>query len=109
MTNLVIIENSIIKRATVISNRTSNQEIGLIKAMLIETLKAKLSNGVAHFWYSKKDGSLREAWGTTQHNLASAKINGRGVSREFYKTTAYFDIERGEWRSFRWESIVKVA
>ena len=21
---------------------------------------------------------------------------------------AYFDIEKGEWRSFRWESIVKV-
>ena len=29
-------------------------------------------------------------------------------SRELFKTTAYFDIERGGWRSLRWESIVKV-
>ena len=41
-------------------------------------------------------------------DLAAAKTNGRGASRELYKTTAYYDIEQGGWRSFRWETLVQV-
>ena len=95
MINAIVINNSTAHRATVISTRTESAEMGMMKAMLIDTLKVKLANGIAHFIFKKKDGSYREAWGTTQHNLASAKINGRGVSREIYKTTAYFDVENG--------------
>ena len=82
--------------------------MGVMKAMLIDLLKAKLAGGIAHFIFKKKDGSFREAWGTTQSHLAKAKTNGRGVSREAYKTTAYFDVECGEWRSFRWENLIQV-
>ena len=76
--------------------------------MMIEQLKEKLANGVAHFLFIKKDGSVREAWGTTSPSLAQKHINGNGASRELFKTTAYFDVEKGGWRSLRWESIVKV-
>ena len=41
-------------------------------------------------------------------NIAKAKTNGRGESRESFATTAYFDVEKGEWRSFRWETLIKV-
>lgn len=95
-------------RATVISSRAKNDEIGIIKAMMIESLKSKLANGVAHFVFLKKNGEVREAWGTTKKELAAAKTNGRGESRENYCTTAYFDIEKGSWRSFRWETLVQV-
>ena len=95
-------------RAMVIAQRTSNEQIGLVKAMMIEQLKEKLANGVAHFLLIKKDGSVREAWGTTSPSLAQKHINGNGASRELFKTTAYFDVEKGGWRSLRWESIVKV-
>ena len=78
------------------------------KAMMIQQLKEQLRTGVAHFIYIKKDGTIREAWGTTNATLAYKYTNGRGVSREIYSTTAYFDIEKSAWRSFRWESIVKV-
>lgn len=108
MVNAIIINNSTANRATVIAARTASAEMGMMKAMLIDTLKVKLAGGIAHFVFKKKDGSLREAWGTTQRNIASAKTNGRGMSREAYKTTAYFDIECGEWRSFRWENLVQV-
>lgn len=108
MITAIVINNSTAHRATVIASRTHSAEMGVMKAMLIDTLKAKLAGGVAHFVFKKKDGSLREAWGTTQRNIANAKTNGRGVSREIYKTTAYFDVERGEWRSFRWENLVQV-
>ena len=105
MINAIVINNSTVNRATVIATRTQSNEMGVMKAMLIDTLKVKLANGVAHFIFKKKDGSYREAWGTTQSNIASAKTNGRGVSREAFKTTAYFDVEIGEWRSFRWENL----
>ena len=108
MVNAIVISNKTANRATVIATRTQSSEMGVMKAMLIDTLKVKLANGVAHFVFKKKDGSLREAYGTTQRNIASAKTNGRGVSREFYKTTAYFDIECGDWRSFRWENLIQV-
>ena len=108
MVNAIIINNATANRATVIATRTQSNELGVMKAMLIDTLKVKLANGVAHFIFKKKDGSYREAWGTTQSNIASAKTNGRGVSREALKTTAYFDVEIGEWRSFRWENLVQV-
>ena len=108
MANAIIIENNTAYRAAIISNRTNSDPMGVMKAMLIDTLKVKLANGIAHFVYRKKDGSFREAWGTTQRNIASAKTNGNGCSRELFKTTAYYDIEAGEWRSFRWENLVKV-
>ena len=108
MINAIVINNSTANRANVIAVRTQSTEMGVMKAMLIDTLKVKLANGIAHFIFKKKDGSYREAWGTTQTNIANAKTNGRGISREAYKTTAYFDVECGAWRSFRWENLVQV-
>ena len=78
MVNAIVINNSTANRATVIAARTESAEMGVMKAMLIDLLKAKLAGGIAHFIFKKKDGSFREAWGTTQSHLAKAKINGRG-------------------------------
>ena len=108
MIQALAISSSTVVRATVIAQRTNSEEIGIIKAMMIAQLKEKLANGVAHFIFIKKNGEVREAWGTTNPSLSAKHINGNGVSREVYKTTAYFDIEKGGWRSLRWESIVKV-
>lgn len=108
MIQAVAINQMTATRAMVITYRTHDEQIGLIKAMMIERLKEKLANGVAHFLFIKKDGSVREAWGTTSPSLAQRHINGNGAPREHFKTTAYFDVEKGGWRSLRWESIVKV-
>ena len=113
MLQIISIENQTAVRANVITNRTGDASIGIMKAMMIALLKEKMNHGVAHFVYAKKPNKygeieLREAWGTTNPSLAQKHINGNGVSRELFKTTAYFDIEKGGWRSFRWESIVKV-
>ena len=108
MVQALVLNGMTVTRATVISNRTKSDDLGLIKAMMIENLKTKLNNGVAHFIFIKKNGEVREAWGTTNHALAKAKTNGRGESRENFCTTAYFDVEKGDWRSLRWEAIVKV-
>ena len=102
-----------IARASVIAHRTGSEEIGIIKAMMIALLKEKLKNGVAHFVYAKKPNKygeieLREAWGTTQSNIASAMTNGRGYCKELDNCIAYYDVVKGAWRSFRFENLVKV-
>ncbi len=106
--NALIITDTTAVRMNVIAQRTQNLLVAGAKAMMIETLKEKLRNGVAHFIFVKKNGEIREAFGTTNAAVATKYTNGNGISREYFKTTAYFDIEKGEWRSFRWESIVKV-
>lgn len=108
MVQALAISSTTVVRASVITKRTGSEEIGIIKAMMIEQLKEKLANGVAHFIFIKKDGTLREAWGTTKSELAAKKTNGRGDSRENYYTTPWWDCENGGWKSLRWESIVKV-
>ena len=106
--NSMTVNNMTATRMATILNRTQDAIMAVGKAMMIETLKTKMANGIAHFAFAKKDGSVREAWGTIQENIAAAKTNGNGISREYYKTTAFFDIEKGEWRSFRWESLLWV-
>ena len=106
--NALIITDTTAVRMNVIAQRTQNLLLAGAKAMMIESLKEKLRNGVAHFIFVKKNGEVREAFGTTNAAVAAKYTNGNGVSREYFKTTAYFDIEKGEWRSFRWESLVKV-
>lgn len=106
--NALIITDTTAVRMNVIAQRTQNLLVAGAKAMMIETLKEKLRNGVAHFIFIKKNGEIREAFGTTNAAVAAKYTNGNGISREYFKTTAYFDIAKGEWRSFRWESIVKV-
>ena len=108
MTNTLVITDTTAVRMNVIAQRTQNLLIAGAKAMMVENLKHKLHTGVAHFIFQKKNGELREMFATTNPSLVKRHINGRGVSRELYATTAVFDCELGEWRSFRWESIVKV-
>ena len=80
MLQTLAISSSTVVRATVIAQRTHSEEIGIIKAMMIEQLKEKLANGVAHFIFIKKDGTPREMFATTNPALCSRHINGRGIS-----------------------------
>ena len=106
--NALVITNQTATRMSVIAARTGSELMAGAKAMMVENLKSKLRSGVAHFIFQKKNGEYREMFATTNHSLVNRHINGRGESREKYATTAVFDCELGEWRSFRWESIVKV-
>lgn len=108
MNPILVVNRQSLKRAKVIANRTNSVKCGIAKAILIAKLKEKLNKGIAHFSYIKKNGELREAWGTTNSSFVEKYINGRGVSREAYNTTVYFDIDRCGFRSLRWESIEKV-
>ena len=108
MTQIVAVNGMTAHRANVIARRTGSEAMGIIKAQMIDLLKAKLQSGVAHFLYMKKDGTLREAWGTCASNLMKATQNGRGLSGDQVNTVKYFDVEAGGYRSLRYENLVQV-
>lgn len=96
------------RRADVIAKRTNSETMGIIKSQMIEVLKTKLSTGVAHFLFQKKNGEIREAWGTTSRNLMKSMINGNGVPREYVNCIAFWDVQKGEFRSLRFENLIQV-
>lgn len=108
MTQMVIVNGMTAHRANVIANRTGSAAMGVVKAQMIDLLKAKLQSGVAHFLYMKKDGTLREAWGTCSGNLMRATQNGRGHSGDQVNTVKYYDVMVGGYRSLRYENLVQV-
>ena len=108
METMVVVNGMTAHRANVIFARTGSTAIGIMKAQMIDLLKEKLKNGVAHFVYMKKDGTLREVWGTTSTNLMKANINGRGISRDSVNCVCYWDCEKGGFRSLRFENLLQV-
>ena len=117
-TNVIIVSAKEAQRALVIAKRThaSTPEELLIagaKAAMVAELKKRMQTAVVEFYFIKKStGELRRAFGTTMPSLASSHINGRGISRDSVNTIAFWDVEatgENKWRSFRYESIVKVC
>ena len=108
MTQLVVVNSMTALRANVIARRTGSAAMGVVKAQMIDLLKAKLQSGVAHFVYMKKDGTIREAWGTCAGNLMRTTQNGRGLSGDAVNTVKYYDVMAGGYRSLRYENLVQV-
>lgn len=110
MTQAILLNHNMAVRAKVIAVRTSSRMVdGISKAILIEQLKKKLRSGqIVKFAYLKSNGDIRVAYGTTNVDFVKDKIRGWGESRENYATTAYYDLEKGGWRSFRWENLIAV-
>ena len=102
---VVALSDKTIERANLIAERTGSLEVGIAKAMMLEQLESKL-NGIAHIIFQKRDLSYREMFCTTNPSLCSKHV--KGVRREHYGTKIVFDVEKGEFRSFRYESIIKV-
>ena len=103
----VALSDKTIERANLIAERTGSLEVGLAKALLIEQLEAKLANNqVGHIIFVKRDGTLREMFCSTNPALCSKHV--KGEHREHFGTKVVFDVEKGEFRSFRLESLVKV-
>ena len=109
METMVVVNGMTGHRANVIFARTGSAAMGVVKAQMIDLLKEKLRNGVAHFIYKKQStGEIREAWGTCSSQLMKATQNGRGLSGDAVNTIKYWDLERGGYRSLRFENLIQV-
>ena len=101
--------NALIARhIAVIAAKKGSSLMGSAKALLIEEAKRQMRAGTCHFLYVKKDGSVREAFGTLNAALCNKHINGRGQSPENWGCSCYFDVDKGQFRSFRWQNIIDI-
>lgn len=91
-----------------ISRTTGSALMGASKALLIEEAKRQMREGVCHFIYLKKDGSVREAMGTLVKPVLNATLKGTGDSPETWGCCYYHDVIKGGARSFRWSNLLAV-
>lgn len=105
---VVIINKQTASRAAVINEKILDPVTCIIKSLMVDLLKEKLNSGVAHFiFWEKSDSTYREAWGTLKPELIASHISGQGKQRKA-DCQIYWDIERGGFRSFCIENLVKV-
>lgn len=91
-----------------ITIKTGSALMGTSKALLIEEAKRQMRNGVCHFIYLKKDGEVREAFGTLDRGVLNATLKGTGESPETWGCCYYHDTLKGGARSFRWQNLIAV-
>ena len=92
-----------------ITIRTGSALMGISKALLIEEAKRQMRSTLGcHMIYMKKDGTVREAFATLNPILCGKHINGRGQSPENWGCSCYWDMEKGGFRSFKWENLIAV-
>lgn len=91
-----------------IARTTGSTLKGVATAMLIEEAKRQMRNGVCHFVYLKKDGSVREAFGTLDKSILNHTLTGTGTSPETWGCCFYHDAIKGGGRSFRWANLIAV-
>ena len=70
-----------IRQAT-IASIIGNSTIAASKALLIEEIINQMENGICHFMFMKKDGSVTERFGTLNPALCCQHIKGTGKSPE---------------------------
>ena len=95
-------------RQTAIAGIIGNSTIATSKALLIEEIVKQMENGICHFMFMKKDGSVTERFGTLNPALCSEHIKGTGKSPELRGCTFFWDVVNGGFRSFRWENILAI-
>lgn len=79
----------------------------LLKAWELYRLADEMHTTVVRFAYEKVDGSIRYAEGTLM-DIPVKTGEGKRVAKPSYKTFVYFDIEKGEMRSFKIENLITV-
>jgi hypothetical protein len=77
-------------RQTAIAGIIGNSTIATSKALLIEEIVKQMENGICHFMFTKKDGSVTERLGTLNPALCSQHIKGTGKSPELRGCTFFW-------------------
>lgn len=104
----------LMKSAHIIRNVAPERSWGenLKMAWTEEKLLQEMSNGIVVFCYYKKDGSIRDAVGTTSPRIIPDRAKPISIpesgTKQVFAAHAYFDIMTGNWRSFSAGSLIGV-
>lgn len=66
-----------------------------------------MKTGIVKFYFSKVDGSLREAYGTLKETMLPPTLGTGRKANDTLQT--YFDTEKQEYRCFKKANLVKMA
>ena len=108
MTTIVAVTNKDLYRAAVIASRVENDFVTGLQVAKLNELKARMREGVVKFAYLKKDMSVRIAYGTLMSQLMKDKVLGTGLCGDVRKVCTYFDVERGQFRCFQMQALIKI-
>lgn len=80
---------------------------------MVQDLKTLLSEGQVTFTFKKANGEIRTATGTRILNPAIAMgytedDKPKGIRKEVPGVIAFWDIDKGAWRSVREDSIISI-
>lgn len=78
-----------------------------LRMQMDEALKKALSEGIVHLSFKKKDGTIREMRATTMPDVVQPLIKPNAAHRTPNPDVCVVvDVEKNEFRSFRWDSII---
>ena len=89
----------------------------LEQAWELHYLRYLLAHGVVEFTYLKRDGTMRTARGTNYLDIIppSKQPNGHqqlmidaGMEQPNYKSIAYYDLDKEDWRAFKVINFVQI-
>ncbi len=72
----------------------------------IDQLETRLAEGEVRLVFMKKDGTVREARGTRASHLIPPQNRPKGVRRPSPQVLCFFDLDKGEWRCLRRDSLL---
>ncbi len=95
----------VFKRAYEIMQSTNKSfAVCLSKAWQVYRLIKKMRNKVTEFTFEKADGTLRRAKGIIKNYVTTSTIK----RKENFKSIAYFDTEKQNFRSFKVENLITI-
>ena len=103
---IVAMTNTDVVKANIIARRTGDAFAAGYLLSLGNELRKRMQQGVVEFWFHKKNGELRHAFGTTMPALAKSHIKYGGSP---ISVITFWDVEKSDWRCCQLQSLVKVA
>ena len=77
---------------------------------IADNLRIALRRGAVRFTFYKKDGTIREAYGTRNLDVAAVKTGNPSIPKPYgaKNLNAYYDLDKGAWRSFIPENVCSI-
>jgi len=75
---------------------------------LQDLTRLRMKEGIAQFFFIKKDGSTRRAFGTLNGDLIPADAGGGGNNTN-EDVQRYYDIEARDWRTYTIENLIALV
>jgi len=110
MKTLSISTNNVVANAVMFAAKNHSDMITSIgKGAEMEALKKRMMRGeVCRFAYKKVNGDIRVAVGCLQEHAVKANVEGTGIPKRFYGMFAYLDLEKMDWRGFKFENFIGI-